>query len=128
MSMRDQLRVLVVDDMSTSRGLITQALDAIGVRQIETASNGREALAAMKSNQPHLVISDMNMPEMNGLQLLHSIRTDPRTKNTGFLLITSKADRQLIETGKKLRMNNFIPKPFKTEDLARAIEAIFGRL
>ncbi|MBV7409868.1 response regulator [Maritimibacter sp. DP1N21-5] len=128
MSLRDQIKVLVVDDMSTSRGLITQALDAIGIRQIDTATNGRDALESIRKRSPHLVISDMNMPEINGLQLLHAIRTDPRTTNTGFLLITSKVDKSIIETGKKLRMNNFLPKPFQPGDLTKAIEAIFGRL
>lgn len=128
MALRDQLRVIVVDDMSTSRGLITQALDSYGIRQIETAVDGKSALTKIGAWPVHLVISDMNMPEMNGLQLLHALRRAPQTKKTGFLLITGKADRQIIETGKKLGMNNFLSKPFKPEDLRNAIEAIVGRL
>lgn len=128
MALRDQLRIIVVDDMSTSRGLITQALDGFGIRQIESASDGPEALAKIATWPVHLVISDMNMPGMNGLQLLHALRTGAQTRRVGFLLITGKADRQIIETGKKLGMNNFLAKPFEPADLRNAIEAIVGRL
>ncbi len=65
---------------------------------------------------------------MNGLQLLHALRSNAKTSKIGFLLITGKADRQIIETGKKLGMNNFLAKPFQPRDLVKAIEAITGRL
>lgn len=128
MALRDQLRIIVVDDMSTSRGLITQALEGFGIRQIESAADGPTALQKIAAWPVHLVISDMNMPGMNGLQLLQSLRTSPKTQRVGFLLITGKADREIIETGKKLGMNNFLPKPFQPNDLRAAIEAVVGRL
>lgn len=128
MALRDKLRTIVVDDMSTSRGLITQALDGFGVRQVETAPDGATALEKIANWPVHLVISDMNMPGMNGLQLLHALRTRQATKGVGFLLITGKADRETIETGKKLGMNNFIKKPFQPNELRNAIEAVVGRL
>lgn len=128
MALRDQLRIIVVDDMSTSRGLITQALDGFGIRQIESAADGPSALQKIAAWPVHLVISDMNMPGMNGLQLLHALRSAPQTRKVGFLLITGKADRQIIETGKQLGMNNFLAKPFQPQDLRGAIEAIVGRL
>ncbi len=128
MALRDQLRTIVVDDMSTSRGLITQALDGFGVRQIESAADGASALHKITSWPVHLVISDMNMPGMNGLQLLHALRTNAKTKGVGFLLITGKADQEMIEAGKKLGMNNFVKKPFQPDDLRKAIGAIVGRL
>ena len=128
MSLRDQLRIMVVDDMSTSRGLITQALDGLGIRQVESAADGMSAMQRIATWPVHLVISDMNMPGMNGLQLLHALRSNPKTKQVGFLLITGRADRQIIETGKKLGMNNFLAKPFQPKDLIQAIEAITGRL
>lgn len=128
MSLRDQIRIMVVDDMSTSRGLITQALDGFGIRQIESAADGQSALQKLATWPVHLVISDMNMPGMNGLQLLHALRSAAQTRKVGFLLITGKADRQIIETGKQLGMNNFLPKPFQPNDLRNAVEAIVGRL
>lgn len=128
MSLREQLRIMVVDDMSTSRGLITQALDAIGIRNVATAADGKTALAALAKSPVHLVISDYNMPEMDGLHLLHYLRSTPQTQKTGFLLITGRADPAVINKGKQLGMNNFLAKPFQAADLKAAIEAIVGRL
>jgi two-component system chemotaxis response regulator CheY len=128
MALRDQLRILVVDDMATSRGLITQALDSIGIRNVATAGDGMSALKSLEKAPVHLVISDYNMPNMDGLQLLHSLRKGAKTAGVGFLLITGRADKQIIDTGKKLGMNNFIKKPFDAAGLKGAIEAIVGRL
>lgn len=128
MALRDQIRIMVVDDMSTSRGLITQALDAFGVRNVSTAENGKQALQILASKPAHLVISDYNMPEMDGLQLLHYLRATPKTQKVGFVLITGRAERQIIEHGKKLRMNNYLKKPFQPDELRNCIEAVVGRL
>jgi len=128
MALRDQLRVLVVDDMSTSRGLITQALDTIGIRNVATAADGTSALSAIERAPVHLVISDYNMPGMDGLHLLHALRSAQKTARVGFLLITGRADQQIIDHGRKLGMNNFLQKPFSPSDMKAAIEAIVGRL
>ncbi|TQS72856.1 response regulator [Rhodobacteraceae bacterium] len=128
MALRDQLKVMVVDDMSTSRGLILQALDAMGVRQVAYAVDGQSAQTMLEKAPVHLVISDYNMPGMDGLQLLHALRKSPKTQRAGFILITGRADKEIIETGKKLGMNNFIKKPFTPQDLRNCIEAVVGRL
>ena len=128
MALRDQIRMMVVDDMSTSRGLITQALDGFGIRNIATAGNGREALRALAVKPAHLVISDYNMPEMDGLQLLQHLRGTPQTKGMGFVLITGRAEQQIIDHGKKLGMNNYLKNPFQPDQLRHCIEAVVGRL
>jgi two-component system chemotaxis response regulator CheY len=128
MALRDQLRVMVVDDMSTSRGLMTQALDAIGLRQVAYAADGPGALAAIARSPVHLVISDYNMPGMDGLQLLQMLRGDARTRGVGFILITGRADREIIDAGRRLGMNNFLRKPFQPADLRACVEAVVGRL
>lgn len=128
MALRDQLRVMVVDDMSTSRGLIIQALDAMGIRQVGYASDGPGALAAIEKSPVHLVISDYNMPGMDGLHLLHALRTSPKTKSVGFILITGRADKEIVDSGRKLGMNNFLKKPFEPQELRACIEAVVGRL
>jgi two-component system chemotaxis response regulator CheY len=128
MALRDQLRIMVVDDMSTSRGLITQALDSFGVRNVATADNGKHALQALAKKPVHLVISDYNMPEIDGLQLLHYLRADAKTRGIGFILITGRAEQQIIDHGKKLGMNNYLKKPFQPDDLRKCIEAVVGRL
>jgi two-component system chemotaxis response regulator CheY len=128
MALRDQLRVMVVDDMSTSRGLITQALDAMGVANVSTADNGKSAIEGLAKRPAHLVISDYNMPEMDGLHLLHHLRASDKTKGVGFILITGRAEQQIIDHGKKLGMNNYLKKPFQPDDLRKCIEAVVGRL
>ena len=128
MSIKDQIHVLVVDDMSTSRGLITQALEAMGIGNIHNAGSGGEAMQVLAAKQIHLVLSDFNMPGMDGLELLKQLRSSARTRAVGFILITGKADRAIIERGKALGMNNFIKKPFGAQDLKACLEAVVGRL
>lgn len=128
MALRDLLHVMVVDDMSTSRGLILQALDSFGVRNVRHATDGPSALQALAERPAHLVISDYNMPQMDGLHLLHALRQSPTLGKIGFILITGKAERSIIETGQKLGMNNFIRKPFEPKDLLTCVEAVVGRL
>lgn len=128
MALRDQIRIMVVDDMSTSRGLITQALEGFGVRNITTAENGHNALLALAKYPVHLVISDYNMPEMDGLHLLQHLRNTPQTKGVGFVLITGQAQQNIVDHGQKLGMNNYLNKPFKPEALRTCIEAVVGRL
>ena len=114
--------------MSTSRGLITQALDAFGIRNVSTAENGMEALKSIAAHPVHLIISDYNMPEMDGLQLLHHLRASPKTKGVGFILITGRAEQQIVDHGKKLGMNNYLKNPFEQTGLRNYIEAVVGRL
>lgn len=128
MSLREQLRVMVVDDMSTSRGLITQALDSFGIQHVATAADGPTALIAITKSPVHLVISDYNMPGMDGLHVLHALRQKPETKRVGFILITGRADREIINKGRQLGMNNFLKKPFTPADLRDCIEAVVGRI
>lgn len=128
MALRDKLRIMVVDDMATSRGLITQALDTIGVRNVATAAGGQAAITLLAKSPAHLVISDYNMPGMDGLQLLSTLRANPQTARIGFLLITGESDAQIAEKGKRLGMNNMVTKPVDAPKLQRAIEAVVGRL
>ncbi len=128
MALRDQIRLLVVDDMSTSRGLLTQALDGFGIRNVAAAADASSALASLKSAPAHLVISDYNMPGMDGLELLRALRENPATKGVGFILVTGRADPEVIERGRALGMNNFIAKPFQPNDLRTCLEAVVGRL
>ena len=128
MVFKSQLHIMVVDDMSVSRGLIEQALDWAGLRNVQYEANGEVALRKLVVSPVHLVISDYNMPGMDGLQLLQGLRTSKSTHRIGFILITGTANRDLIERGKAAGMNNFIAKPFTKEGLLRCIESVTGRL
>jgi len=128
MSLREHLKIMVVDDMSTSRGLIVQGLEALDVHNISIAGNGIEALHAMQTEPVHLVISDYHMPQMDGLQLLQGLRTNPAYANTGFILVTGSSDETLVQQGASMGMNNYLAKPFDVPKLRECIEAVVGRL
>ena len=128
MALRDSLRIMVVDDMSTSRGLIIMALESIGLVNIDYSKDGAEAYRNLATKPVHLVISDFNMPNMDGLQLLASLRGNAPTKGIGFILVTGSADADLINRGRALGMNNFIKKPFTAQSMQASMEAVVGRL
>ncbi|MCE8000900.1 MAG: response regulator [Rhodobiaceae bacterium] len=128
MSLKDSLRVMVVDDMSVSRGLLTQALEDIGIWKIETQNSGEGALAFLAKSPVHLVLCDYNMPGMNGLQLLHGLRSNAATQKIGFILVTGSPNDQIIAQGRQLGLNNLVKKPFTNATLKQAIEVVVGRI
>ena len=128
MSLKTQLQIMVVDDMATSRGLIVQALEWMGLRNIEVAESADAAFRHLLARPVHLVISDFNMPGADGLTLLEGLRRQASTQRIGFILITGRADRAIVERGQKLGMNNYITKPFTPEALRGCIERVVGAL
>ena len=128
MSLKDALRVMVVDDMSTSRGIITQCLDELGIKNYMVENNGQSAFQKLTTNPVHLVLSDYNMPGMDGLGLLQAVRGHQVTQRLGFILVTGKPTPEIIEVGKKLGLNNIIRKPFTVATMKQAIEQVVGRL
>jgi len=128
MTLRDTLKVLVVDDMPTSRGLIVQALEEMKVWNNSTENNGKTAFERLAREPVHLILSDMNMPVMDGLELLRHVRQNRATKGVGFILITGKPTPELVAKGRELGMNNMIKKPFTTAQLQACIEQVVGPL
>lgn len=128
MSLKDTIKVMVVDDMSTSRALLEQSLEEIGISNYQSENDGRAALAKLVGNPVHLVLSDYNMPHLDGLQLLEALRQNRSTQKIGFILVTGRATPQLIQEGKRLGLNNMIKKPFTTASLRQCIEKVVGRL
>jgi two-component system chemotaxis response regulator CheY len=122
------LKVMVADDTSVSRMLLVDGLNEIGIKNTVLAADGEQALQLMMSAPCHIVFSDMNMPKLNGLQLLKALREYTPTRQCCFILVTGKGDRAMIEEGKKYGLNNFLAKPFTTATLKAAIEAVVGKL
>jgi two-component system, chemotaxis family, chemotaxis protein CheY len=123
-----QLKVLVVDDTSVSRMLVCDGLWSFGIAEVTVANDGDQALQMMIQSPSHLVMSDYNMPKMDGLQLLKSLREHTPTRSCGFILVTGKGDRTLIEQGKKFGLNNFLMKPFTNDSLRKCVEQVVGKL
>lgn len=128
MGLKDSLRIMVVDDMATSRGLITQALDDIGIKNYVTENDGNSALGRMSANPVHLVLSDYNMPGLDGLGLLKAVRSHQALKKMGFILVTGRPTPEIVAEAKKLGLNNMIKKPFTSASMKQCIESVVGRL
>ena len=125
---KQTIKILIVDDQTTSRLLMRDALQQIGFANIPFAKDGEEALKMMMSSPAHIVISDYNMPKLNGLQLLQAIRTFPATRITPFILLTGSGDRTVLQQAVKLGVNNYLPKPVQPAALQKAIQAVTGNI
>jgi len=128
MSLKENLRIMIVDDMSVSRALIAQSLDEIGIKHYATENDAKMALGKLAANPVHLVISDMNMPGMTGLQLLRALRSAKTTQRIGFILITGTPSPDNVREGQQLGLNNLIRKPFTSATVKAAIESVVGKL
>lgn len=128
MSLKSKLKVMVVDDMSVSRGLLAQCLEEMGLQNLEYEKSGQDAYAKMAESPVHLVISDYNMPGMSGLDLLQHVRANKETQKTGFILVTGTPTPDIVTRGRSLGLNNLVKKPFTTASLKSSIEAVVGRL
>ncbi len=128
MSLRDSIRIMVIDDMSVSRALITQSLEELGITKYLTENDGNTALGKLVGAPVHLVLCDMNMPGMNGLELLHALRSYKTTARVGFILITGQPTPELLKIGQELGLNNLIRKPFTTATMKASIERVVGPL
>lgn len=128
MSIKSKLKVMVVDDMSTSRALIIKALNDIGISNYTWEATGQDALNSVIKNPVHLIISDYNMPNLSGIDLLRAVRECEPISQTRFIIISGSQDPRIIKAGKFLKLNNFITKPFTTYQLKKCIEQVVGPL
>ncbi len=128
MSLKSSLRVMIVDDMGVSRGLLVQAIEEIGIWKNQAENDGQVALQKLIADPVHLVLSDYNMPGMDGLQLLQALRQNKTTSRIGFILVTGSPTPELVSKGRALGLNNIIKKPFSTASLKQCIESVVGRL
>jgi two-component system chemotaxis response regulator CheY len=122
------IRVLIVDDQLTMRSLIQSALQQIGFTDIASAVDGEDALKALLQKPAHLVISDFNMPNLDGLGLLRAIRGHEPLRKTAFIMLTGRADKDLVQRAVQYGVNNYIAKPFTAAALKAKIEGVFGAL
>jgi len=122
------LKVLVVDDQLSMRQVTRMTLEKIGVRMIQEAENGQVALEKAVAQPLDLIISDFNMPEMDGLGLLRAVRGHPAVRKLPFILITGRGDRELVVTAAKAGVNNYLVKPFNEAVLRQKLEEVIGKL
>ncbi len=122
------LKILIVDDQTSMRGLLRYALQELGVKNVAEAKNGKEAAGMLSGNKFDLIISDWHMDEIDGLALLKMVRSHPLTKNTPFIMATAQKDKEQVMEAVKAGVNNYVVKPFNVNDLRTKIEQVIGKL
>lgn len=122
------LKVLIVDDQTSVRQVTRLTLQEIGIRHIHEAENGVVALDTAGLQPLDLIISDFNMPEMDGLGLLRAVRGHPVARRVPFILLTGRGDRELVVKAAQAGVNNYLVKPFTAATLRQKIEQVMGRL
>ncbi len=117
------LKILVVDDSITIRRIILNALKTIGYTDVVEASNGKEALERLDDGV-NFVITDWNMPEMNGLDLTKQIRTKPGSNDLPILMITTRGTEADVVDALQAKVNSYIVKPFTPQELKDKIDDV----
>ncbi|WP_457568520.1 chemotaxis response regulator CheY [Desulfurobacterium sp.] len=120
------IKILVVDDMATMRRIEKSLLMQLGFKNIDEAEDGRVALQKLRQGNYDFVLTDWNMPNMTGLELVQEIRKDPKLKHLPVLMVTAEAKKENVLAAIKAGVNNYVVKPFTAETLKEKIEKIFS--
>ncbi len=115
---------LVVDDFATMRRIIRKILKDLRFQQVIEAENGAEAFRLLKSQKIDLIVSDWNMPEMTGLELLKRVRADDQLKGIPFLMVTAEAQKENIIEAVQAKVSNYVVKPFTPAALEEKLAKI----
>ncbi|GAB1536346.1 chemotaxis response regulator CheY [Geovibrio sp. ADMFC3] len=118
--------VITVDDSSTMRRIIKNTLLKLGFTNILEAGNGVEALDVMAKNKVDVVITDWNMPEMDGLTFVKTLRSKDEYKTMPILMVTTEAAKEDILTALRSGVNNYVVKPFTPDTLKEKIDKLLG--
>ena len=126
MSAQPGMSILVVDDFSTMRRIIKGLLQDLGFSNITEAADGLTALSLLKAANFDLLITDWNMPGMQGVELLREVRADERMKKLPVLMLTAEAKREQIVAAAQAGVSGYVIKPFTAATLKEKIGKIFG--
>ena len=121
-------KFLVVDDFSTMRRIVRNLLKELGYSNVDEAEDGAMALSKLKNEQFDFVISDWNMPVMNGLDMLKSIRADAALAKLPVLMVTAEAKKENIIAAAQAGANGYVVKPFTAATLDEKLNKIFEKL
>lgn len=127
--MYNQMKVLVVDDMRAMRKIITKVIKEMGVGEILDAEDGNLAWKHITEAETpfHLIISDWNMPNCTGIELLKKVREDSKFKNLPLILLTAEAEAHQVSEAVKLGVSGYIVKPFTPDILKQKLTALFAK-
>lgn len=123
-----KMKFLVVDDFSTMRRIVRNLLKELGFTNVDEAEDGAVALQKLQAGGFDFVVTDWNMPNMDGLTLLQSIRKSPQLKHLPVLMITAEAKKENIIAAAQAGASGYIVKPFTAATLSEKLEKIFEKL
>ena len=123
-----KLKFLVVDDFSTMRRIVRNLLKELGFTNVDEAEDGAIALQKLNSGQFDFVVTDWNMPNMDGLALLQTIRRSPHLKHLPVLMITAEAKKENIIAAAQAGASGYIVKPFTAATLSEKMQKIFEKM
>ena len=126
--MDKNMNILIVDDFSTMRRIVKNLLRDLGFNNMSEADDGQTALPMLKSGKYDFLVTDWNMPGMDGLSLLKEVRSDDSLKDMPVLMVTAEAKREQIVVAAQAGVNGYVVKPFTAATLKEKIEKIFERL
>ncbi|HLR81681.1 MAG TPA: chemotaxis response regulator CheY [Paenalcaligenes sp.] len=122
------IKILVVDDFPTMRRIIRNLLKDLGYENVDEAEDGAIALEKLRNGQFDFVVSDWNMPNMDGLELLKTIRNDETLAEMPVLMVTAEAKRDNIIAAAQAGANGYVVKPFTAATLEEKLDAIFEKM
>ncbi|WP_410015413.1 chemotaxis response regulator CheY [Sodalis sp. C49] len=123
-----ELRFLVVDDFATMRRIVRNLLKELGFNNVDEAEDGVDALTKLRANKIDFVISDWNMPNMDGLALLQNIRADGAMAALPVLMVTAEAKKENIIAAAQAGASGYVVKPFTAATLEEKLNKIFEKL
>ncbi len=123
-----KMKFLVVDDFSTMRRIVRNLLKELGFTNVDEAEDGQIALQKLNSLPFDFVVTDWNMPNMDGLTLLQNIRATPSLKHLPVLMITAEAKKENIIAAARAGASGYIVKPFTAATLSEKLEKIFEKM
>ena len=122
-----KMPILVVDDFSTMRRIVKTCLRQLGFDNVTEAVDGQQALDTLRAQPFQFIVSDWNMPNMMGIDLLKAVRADEKLKGIPFLMVTAEAQKENIIEAAKAGVSNYVIKPFTADVLQQKMEAIFNK-
>jgi two-component system chemotaxis response regulator CheY len=122
------MKILVVDDFSTMRRIIKNLLKDLGFTNVQEADDGSTALPMLQQGDFDFVVTDWNMPGMQGIDLLRAVRADDNLKDIPVLMVTAEAKKEQIVAAAQAGVNGYVVKPFTAATLKEKLDKIFERL
>ncbi|WP_116366319.1 chemotaxis response regulator CheY [Parahaliea mediterranea] len=126
--MDKNMSILVVDDFPTMRRIIRSLLKELGFNNVDEAEDGQEALAKLRGGSFEFVVSDWNMPNLDGLEMLKQIREDSALQSLPVLMVTAEAKKENIIAAAQAGANGYVVKPFTAATLEEKLNKIFEKL